>query len=383
MHTSSLASETRTLLEATPVEVLSVGTAVPPLRLTQKESLDYILTHFPIRAGTKALYKRVFQNESVETRHFALKTPDEVLEASHDQISARFEKWAVALSTDSLQAALKEAGLSPRDVDFLAVATCTGYLCPGLSAYVVESAGLRHDVRSADIVGMGCGAALPALEQAFNHVAANPGATAAVICTEICSAAMFSDDAPDLVISNALFADGSAAAILRSAPSVPGNGREGRLSLTLQRFSSLVYPEWRETLRFRTVGGRLRNVLGRDVPLQAAQAVEALRDLMLRKHDLAPEEVRHWILHPGGEKIMRAVQDALHISPVDLAASRNVLRQYGNMSSPTVLFVLKDHLGRLQDRGMEHLRDAKPRWGVMASFGAGFSVHGALFQLHP
>jgi predicted naringenin-chalcone synthase len=204
-----------------PTRLLSIATAVPPLRVSQAEALQFILKRFVIRPGTRALYRRVFAHESVATRHFSLKSLEEVLDPDPDQNNRRFEREAVTLSVRSLRSALKQEKLQPKDLGYFAVTTCTGYVCPGLAAQVVGAAALRPDVQYADLVGMGCGAALPALQAANNFCQNHPGQVAAVVCTEICSAAMFSGDAPDLVVSNALFADGSATVFLR-AGSGPG-----------------------------------------------------------------------------------------------------------------------------------------------------------------
>jgi predicted naringenin-chalcone synthase len=346
-----------------PTRLLSIATAVPPLRVSQAEALQFILKRFVIRPGTRALYRRVFAHESVATRHFSLKSLEEVLDPDPDQNNRRFEREAVTLSVRSLRSALKQEKLQPKDLGYLAVTTCTGYVCPGLAAQVVGAAALRPDVQYADLVGMGCGAALPALQAANNFCQNHPGQVAAVVCTEICSAAMFSGDAPDLVVSNALFADGSATVLLR-AGSGPGPA--------LTHFSSLVVPEWRDGLRFRTEQGRLRNVLSKEVPERAAQATERLLKVLLRQSKMRRSEITRWVLHAGGAKILNALERGLCLSPEDLSASRAVLQKYGNLSSPTVLFALKESLKRRPPHSGER--------AFLASFGAGFSAHAALLE---
>jgi predicted naringenin-chalcone synthase len=200
-----------------PVSILALGTALPPRSFSQSAALAWGLDHVPMKSDTRELYRRVLSDGAIATRHFAVDDLAEILETDHDVVLARFERWAAALSATSLSRALEASHLDAHSVDFLAATTCTGYLCPGLTSYVMERAGLRADVRRVDLVGMGCGAALPALEQACHFLAAHPDGTAAVVSTEICSAAIFLGDAPDLVVSNAIFGDGSAAAILRRA----------------------------------------------------------------------------------------------------------------------------------------------------------------------
>jgi len=345
-----------------PTRIVSVGTAAPSFRFTQAEALEFFLKHYPLRESTQALYKRIFRNGSIHDRHFALRNPDEVPKEDMDETNERFRRGATELASKALTEALTEADASPEDLDFLAVTTCTGYLCPGLSSYVAEQVGLRPDVRRADLVGMGCGAALPALEAASDFVRASGGGLAAAVSVEICSAAMFVDDSIDTIVSNALFSDGAAAAVL-GAGAAPGRPR-------IARFASLLYPAWREELRFRLKRGRLRNTLSKDVPARSAEALRDILPALLEPFELNQRDIDHWILHSGGEKILDAAENALHLPPDALAPSRRVLRDHGNMSSATVLYVLKDILSSRP----------KPGWGILASFGAGFSAHGALLE---
>ena len=349
---------------AAPPSVAGLGTALPALRVTQREVYDFIREHFGVGAAAEEFYRRTLAHPGIDTRHFALDALADCLEPDPDVVARRFERAAADLATRALESALAACGAAPEDVDFLAVSTCTGYACPGVSAHVLERAGLRADARLADLVGMGCGAALPALEAAANFLAAHPDATAAAVSVEICSAAIFSNEEPGIIVSNALFADGAAAAILRGRPPE----RNGAAHPKILGFASRTFPEWRDTLRFRTESGRLKNILGKDVPAQAADAVAEVADALL---DGRPRgDVARWVLHAGGPRVLDAIQDRLGLPALALGRARSVLRRCGNMSSPTVLFVLAEECGL-----------AKPNeLGVMASFGAGFTAHGALLS---
>lgn len=337
--------------------VMGLGTSVPRLSLTQSEILDFILKNFKIKESTQSLYKRTLQNKSIHTRHFALEKLSDVLDQDHDRINARFEKEAVQLSAQALTNALQSAGLGPQQVDYLAATTCTGYICPGLAAHLIGKLKMRADTHYADLVGMGCAAAIPALEQASHFLKANPGAIAAVVSTEICSAAMFSNDDIDIVISNSIFSDGSAAAILKDP---------------LPSFASWVVPEWKDTLRFKTERGFLKNVLGKEVPQQAAAAVKKLVANILEGNELLPADIQHWMIHPGGEKILQEIEKSLGLTKNQTQASWNVLREHGNMSSASILFVLNKEMEIYPPRPGER--------GILCSFGAGFSAHAALVE---
>lgn len=353
------------------VSIAGIGTALPPMRVSQAETLAWGREHAVLTPATRELYERVLGDPSIATRHLAVDDLSEILELDHEAVLARFERWAGDLSARSLAAALAAAGADAASVDFLAATTCTGYLCPGLTSYVMERARLRPDVRRIDLAGMGCGAALPALEQACHFLAAHPDGTAAVVSTEICSAAVFFGDAPDLVISNTIFGDGSAAAVLRRRDRAPA-ARAGGPRPALVGFRSLTLPEWRDTLRFRTDGGHLRNVLSRDVPVRAGEACRRLVRDLLEAHGVNRDAVAHWVMHAGGRLVLDAIERALDLPATALASSRAVLRDAGNLSSPTVLFVL--------DEEQRRRPPAPGDLGVVSAFGAGFAAHAALVE---
>jgi alkylresorcinol/alkylpyrone synthase len=219
-----------------------------------------------------------------------------------------------------------------------------------VSSYVAERLGLRSDAFLQDLVGLGCGAAIPTLRAARGVLADQPGARVACIAVEICSAAFYVDDDYGVLVSACLFADGAAATIWSSEP--------GRLGLHARGFDTLHVPEDRDLLRFETRGGKLRNLLDRAVPGRAAAAVARLWE------QRGDRPVARVALHPGGRDVIEAAQPVL--APHDLSASASVLRTKGNMSSPSVLFVLE-----------EILREGVPTGGDiwLASFGAGFSAH--------
>ncbi len=343
-----------------PVWIAGIGLAAPAEPVPQKKTLEFILSRFNINERTKQLYKRTLSNASIATRHFSLEKLDQVLDQDHDRKNARFESEAVRLSTESLTRALAAAGTSAHAIDFVVVTTCTGYICPGLSTRLVETLSLRPNVRTADLVGMGCGAAVPAIELAHNFLVANPEATAAVVCTEICTAAMVSNDEIDIVISNTIFADGSAALLLTNA----SRAENGDPAPHVRAFNSLLIPEWRDTLRFRSDQGHLKNVLGKNVPEQAARAMKIISEGLC-----SPD---HWILHAGGAKVLDAIEAHLALAPDRLLTSRSVLKKYGNMSSPTVLFVLDEFMKQRSPRRNER--------ALLGSFGAGFSAYGAMLE---
>lgn len=347
------------------IQIAGMGTANPPLRLSQKTIFEGYANLLPLSDKAKSLLQRIFvNNHSIGYRHLGMDALTGVLEQSQDELIARYKKYGVPVAVEAAKRALNSAGLTPQDIDGVVVNSCTGYLCPGLTSFVAEALPLRSDVRPFDLQGMGCGAALPNLETAHNFLQAHPDSNVLSIAVEICSATLYLDEAPDILISNALFGDGAAATVLTNRP---GNGR-----VRLKGFSAGLYPQDRDHLYYRTENSKLRNVLSVEVPVVGARHGKEVIDRLLAQTGRGYEDIQHWIVHPGGQKVLDAVEDALDLPEEALAASRKVLYNYGNMSSASVLFVLE-----------EVLRNGAPQpgdIGVMCSFGAGFGAYAGLLE---
>jgi len=333
----------------------ALATAVPAAVFSQRECLE-IARRSPVRNRLKNRSMLVIQSilgseHGIDTRHFAAPDIEDVFDLSSDQLNAIYREQAPKLAARALAAALEKAGVKPADLDALLICTCTGYLCPGLTSYVAELLGLRPNAYLQDLVGLGCGAAIPTLRAAGYILGANARATVACVAVEVCSAAFYLDDDVGVLISACLFGDGAAATIWRATPGVSG--------LRCFGFDTLHLPADRDKLRFEQRNGKLRNLLHRSVPALAAGAVGRLWD------QRGPRPVSQVLTHTGGRDVLEALAPV--VSPHSLAASARILRSHGNMSSPSVLFVLEDALKTGSP-------DANGDFWLV-SFGAGFSAH--------
>jgi predicted naringenin-chalcone synthase len=333
----------------------ALATAVPSAAYTQSECWD-IVQGSEMRSRLKRrsmliMHSILKSDHGIATRHFALPEIRRVFDMTPDELNHGFRTEAPRLARKALDGALARAGMSAGELDALLICTCTGYLCPGLTSYVAEDLGIRPDAVLHDLVGLGCGAAIPMLRAASHLLAARPGARVACVAVEVCSAAFYLDDDPGVIISACLFSDGAAAAILRSTPGPSG--------IRLFDFRSLHMPADRDKLRFEQRNGKLRNLLHRTVPELAAGAVARLWA------ERGERKVARVVAHSGGRDVLEAMAPV--VAPHSLEASTRTLLNNGNMSSPSVLFALE-----------ETMRDAAPGpagdfW--LVSFGAGFSAH--------
>jgi alkylresorcinol/alkylpyrone synthase len=334
----------------------ALATAVPDATFTQAECLD-LAQRSAVRDRLKKRSMLILQtilrgDNGIDRRHFAMPDIDRVFERGADELNAIFRAEAPRLAGRALAEALNKAGISSRNVDALLVCTCTGYLCPGISSYLAEQLGLRTDTFLQDLVGLGCGASIPMLRAASHIIGAQPAATVACVAVEICSAAFYLDDDPGVLISACLFGDGAAATIWRGMPASAG-------TLRAFDFNTIHIPQNRDKLRFEQRNGKLRNLLHRSVPELAADAVS---HLWQQRGDRPVAQV---VSHSGGRDVLEAIGPV--VTPHSLDTSARVLREYGNMSSPSVLFALEEALKNGRPNGDGDF------W--LVSFGAGFAAH--------
>ena len=349
--------------------IAGLGIAVPEQRYTQGDcwhALQACPQFSTLADRSRALLKKVLLGSSgVATRHLALDSLEKAFDLSPDILHRRFAEHAPALGQSAAENALRQAALRPQDVDALIVSTCTGYLCPGLSSYISERLKLRPDTLLLDLVGQGCGAALPNLKTASDLVASASCEHVLSICVEVCSAAFYLDDDPGVLVSACLFADGAGAAICSRHPSAVTRRVEWK------QFATELDPGSRDLLRFEQRHGMLRNILTTEVPeIAAAGAGRILRKVLGDNPELR-EQITTWIWHAGGRDVLLALRDELELDEADLCWSAVTLRQIGNISSPFVLHVLHRALTQGAPNGL---------WW-MSSFGAGFSCHGALLKV--
>ncbi|MGB7748963.1 MAG: 3-oxoacyl-[acyl-carrier-protein] synthase III C-terminal domain-containing protein [Verrucomicrobiia bacterium] len=349
--------------------ITGLGIAAPPQRYTQREGWDAVqktALFTRLAPRSRALLQKVLCGDNgIATRHLALEPISDVFNLTPDVLHARFAKHAPALAVEAAQLALKDAKCKPGEIDAVLISTCTGYLCPGLTSYVSERLGLRPDVFPLDLVGQGCGAALPNLRAAEAILAAGRAQKVLSICVEVCSAAFYLDDDPGVLISACLFGDGAGAAVFATKP------QPNRRRVEWKWGSSCLAPDKRDALRFDHKNGMLRNILLPQVPQIAGHEAAKLFAQSLATAGVKRERITGWILHTGGRDVLLALRDKLGLTDSDMRHSTAVLREFGNLSSPTVYFVLERALNDAVPDGL---------WW-MSAFGAGFSCHGALLEV--
>jgi predicted naringenin-chalcone synthase len=350
----------------TSVIIDAIGVSNPPCVLQQSEAFGLIRKHYGdvLKPRSLAVMEQILSHPAIKQRYIALdsiKSITQIRDETPDERMERFTKWSVKLSEQAFKNALKHTDLTKNDIGAIVVNTCTGYICPGISTYLIGSLGLPSDTKVFDLVGAGCGGAVPNLQmgQSLFSIIDKP----AVVCisVEICTATYQMGDDMSLLISNAIFGDGAAAVILR----------KGENGLSIQSSKTHILPEYREDVRYYYKKGQLYNKLSPALPKTTGDGVSILLKQFLNENSLSIDSIDNWAIHPGGDKILNAIQEKLKLSDKKMGPSRDIHREFGNMSSPSVLFVLK----RLIDQGIAPGDNC-----LLTAFGAGMSIHAMLLD---
>lgn len=347
----------------------SVGTALPPYRYTQDEIRDFYLGMLPPQRAR--LTRAVFESAKIDHRHAVIEDMVTYWQQprSTGERNDLYVRTAVPLGRAAVESALERAGLRPTDIDDFIVVSCTGLDTPGLDLRIAAELGMRPDLRRTVIGSMGCYGAFPGLNRALTSVRARPGSRALVLCVEIGTIHLQSDGSRETIISTALFADGASAMVVSSRPEdeVGDTPRpaviDNETRCDYQTFDDMSFTVTDEGFRMY-MSSYVPNVLGANIA--------ALLEPLLRRNGLTPKDVAHWGIHPGGVRILEHLQESLRLPDEMMAASYGVLRDYGNMSSATILFVLDRLHTESAPQPGEH--------GVIMAFGPGLTMEAALLR---
>lgn len=320
-----------------PARVAGVGTAVPDHHLPQAEARRLARDVFGDHLPDVDRLLAVFENVGVDDRYFAV--PASWFESEHDlrHRNGVYAEAAVTLSTRSAKEAMAVAEVEPDAIDAIFFVSSTGFATPSLDTVLIGQLGLRGDVRRDATFGHGCAGGAGGLARAADWAAAHPGGHALLVATELCGLALQrSDVSKTNLVATSLFGDGSASVVLgteRSGPAVVAD-------------SSVVWPDTHDVMGWTFGPTGMGVVLSRSVPAIVRRHVADSVDVVCAAAGVERHELRHFVLHPGGAAVLAALASALDLDDADLVWSREVLRAFGNMSAPTVLFALDDFLRR-------------------------------------
>jgi alkylresorcinol/alkylpyrone synthase len=342
--------------------ILSVATALPPYRVDQEEAKTFARGMFSRREGDFDRLLPIFDNVNVENRHFCVPVEWFAQDHSFPEKNALYIENALDLSEKAARRALDRVGAGPEEVGAIFFVSTTGFSTPSLDSKLIFRLGLSEHTRRVPIWGLGCSAGAAGIARATEHARLYPNQLVLLVAVEL-SGLTFQrgDRSKSNLISTALFADGAAAVVFgdASGPEVLGS-------------YSTTWPDTEDVMGWELVETGLKVRLSRSVPNIVREKFRDNLEEACGSLGLDFGEIKHFVLHPGGSKVLDAFENVLGMEAGGLATSRDVLRECGNMSSVTVLFIL--------ERFLEGREFAKGELGVLSAMGPGFSAEHVFFR---
>jgi prepilin-type processing-associated H-X9-DG protein len=360
--------------------IKGLGTAVPRHCIAQEDLAEVAGRFCGLNEKQRRMLPTLYRHAGVQKRHSVVLAGPSNRDAAGQSFYQSVEiggpngpstadrmrvyaECATPLAADACRRALAAAQMEPEEITHLVTVSCSGFCAPGVDVQLFHELGLCSSVARTNVGFMGCHGALNGLRVARSFVEADPNARVLLCAIELCTLHHQYGWNPDQIVANALFADGSAAAVC--VPATEENGNEESLSALSS--ASMIVPETEDLMSWRIGDHGFQMGLSARVPEVIRTTLRSWLHGWLAAEGVSPEQVGQWGIHPGGPRILQACLEALELEPEAIAASRGVLAEFGNMSSPTILFIL-DRLRRQQTPGP---------W-VLLAFGPGLTIEAAL-----
>lgn len=350
-------------------KVVSVGVADVPYKFRQSEARDFIYKLFSRKREDMERMIGIFDNSMIETRHFA--QPEGWFDEPHG-FAERNESYvgsALSLSVAAVADCLQKAGAGHSDFDHIIFVSSTGIATPSIDALIINELKLDTHLKRTPIWGLGCVGGAVGLSRALEYTRAFPGSAVLLVALEICSLAFHRDNySKSNLIATALFSDGAAAALVVGEKHRLRGSKGANLICSL----STTYYDSLDVMGWEVVDAGFKAIFSRDIPMIVRKYVRPNIEELLDKHEITLPDIKHFVIHPGGLKVIKEYEESLGLPEGALRYSRKVLREHGNMSSSTVLYVLNEFF-----LDGDYNSDD---YGIISALGPGFSSELILFR---
>lgn len=324
---------------ATAPRIIALTTAVPPFDVIQEEIAERAARYFSTNEGGYQWLLPIYRNAEIRRRHSVVPLEWFLEPHSFAQRNNLFLEHATNILTELASRVLTQAGLEPRDIDAIVTVCSSGVATPSLDARVMQRLPFRPDVERVPLFGLGCAGGVLGLSRAASMARAAPQSRVLFLDIELSTLTFRRDDRGRAnLVATALFGDGAAGAVLtcrddapKDAPRIGASGEH-------------TWPQTLDIMGWDVADDGLQVVFSRDIPSLVRDELRAVVDTFLRKHRLSLRDIDQFICHPGGAKVLDALEGAFELPAGSLTYSRSVLREHGNMSSATVLFILREAL---------------------------------------
>lgn len=350
--------------------ILSVGTSVPPFDCTQEQTERFVENFFQNRFPDMDRLLRVFQDVHIQKRHFSAPLEWFAEEHTFQEKNDRYQQIAVALGIASIKDCLANSAflhdeVSPEEIDGIIYISTTGLATPSIEAKIMNAMPFRSNTKRIPIWGLGCAGGAAGLARAYEFCKAYPESAVLVLCVELCSLTFQSQDqSKSNLIGTSLFADGAACVLVAGEQSIVLKKTHRTAYPRLMGTETTLMPNSEDVMGWEIKEGGLHVIFSKSIPSLVENWLRPIMDHFLEKLGLTSAELSHFIAHPGGRKVLEAYQKALNLTEARIEDAKWVLQNYGNMSSPTVLFVLN----RVMRKSI-----APGETAVVVSLGPGFS----------
>lgn len=343
-------------------KIVATEIAVPPHKVPRSVAEDYAREHFGLHIPELEKYLPIFLNTGIDTRYFCVPPEWFLSSKSLSEKNRTYIEWATRLGHQAATACLNSAGVDPGKIDNIIFVSTTGMATPTIDARLINTLKLRQDIRRTPVWGLGCVGGAAGLIMAHDYLKAFPDASVLLVAVELCSLTfLFNDYTVSNLVATSLFADGAVAVLLTGE----GDGPEIFAS------HSQTWPDSLDVMGWNFLDEGLQVVFSKSIPGIVRKYIYGDISGFLAEYELSLHDIDNYLIHPGGAKVLEAYQKALGLNPEHLDYSEYIIKNYGNMSSVTVLYILdrfiktNNHIGK---------------YGLLTALGPGFTSESLLFR---